>query len=238
MIGTIINYFNIILKLFNIESGPRFVWQCRRTRWFAPVVALFNLHLSCFEQTRAARASDTAIRVAGRQGVPATHQDSRLMSMSRMGWMTSAEFAEAYTRGYRNTVRFLVAAGVPAGLADDAAQAGWTRGWERLDQLKAPQSILPWVNRISLNMFCSTLRSERPTAELTDMPSRALTGPATLDVRRCLDRQSRDDRNLLLAYYLEGRSSHELGRRYGCSPGAVRVRALRAKRRFIGTLAL
>jgi RNA polymerase sigma-70 factor (ECF subfamily) len=150
--------------------------------------------------------------------------------------MTSTTFAEAYARGYHKTVRFLVATGVPVDRAHDAAQAGWARGWERLDQLKEPQSLLPWINRISLNTFRNWAREERSVSEERDVPSRERTSPATLDVQRCLGQLSRKERELLLAYYMEGYSSSDLGRRYGCSPGALRVRVFRAKKRFVGAL--
>ena len=148
-------------------------------------------------------------------------------------FMTHSDFADAYVRGYSKTVRFLLSAGVPPDAADDAAQAGWARGWEKRAQLKEPDKILGWIKRISLNEFRNALRRERATEELGDRACPATAGPDALDAQRGLDRCTPEEQELLQSYYVEGYTSRELGRRNRCSPVAIRVRVLRARRRFL-----
>jgi hypothetical protein len=44
--------------------------------------------------------------------------------------MTQEQYADAYSRGFDVTKRFLVSRGVGGDTAEVAAQAAWARGWE------------------------------------------------------------------------------------------------------------
>jgi RNA polymerase sigma factor (sigma-70 family) len=146
--------------------------------------------------------------------------------------MTRNEFANAYRRGFTSTVRFLLSTGVPADRADEIAQAGWTRGWERREQLNEPSKIVSWINTISLNLFRKRLRRQHETEELPEIASRPRDGASAIDVRKGLEQCTPQDRELLRSYYVEGFTSKELGGRKKCSAEAIRVRVLRAKRRL------
>ena len=146
--------------------------------------------------------------------------------------MTRKEFANAYRRGFSSTVRFLLSTGVPADRADEIAQAGWTRGWERRSQLKETSRIVSWINTISLNLFRKRLRRQHETEELPEVAFKPRDGASAMDVRNGLARCTPQDRELLRSYYVEGFTSRELGRRKNCSAEAIRVRVLRAKRRL------
>src|SRR4051812_44604678 len=67
--------------------------------------------------------------------------------------MTRSEYGSAYEHGFCPTVRFLVARGVPPDMAEEIAQAAWTRGWERIAQLRDQDIVRTWVNTIALNMY-------------------------------------------------------------------------------------
>ena len=142
-------------------------------------------------------------------------------------------YERAYRKNFASTLRFLMSAGVPSDEAEDIAQAGWLRGWERRKQLRDPNKVVSWINRISLNLFRNRLRRARPTSELNEIPTRPGVGTATIDLYSGLKACSREERRLLRSYYLWGYTSRELARRYQCSPEAVRVRALRAKRKVV-----
>lgn len=146
--------------------------------------------------------------------------------------MTTNDYANAYRTGFSSTVRFLLYRGVPADRADEIAQAGWTRGWERRKQLHEPRRVISWVNTISLNLFRKQLRRQRETEELPDVRIKPRVSATGMDVQRGLDRCSPEDRDLLQSYYLHGFTGEELGRKKKCSAGAIRVRVLRAKRRL------
>lgn len=146
--------------------------------------------------------------------------------------MTRSDYANAYRTGFSSTVRFLLSTGVPADRADEIAQAGWARGWERREQLDEPGRVVSWVNTISLNLFRKLLRRQRETEELPDIWSRPRVSVTDIDVRKGLERCTPEDRDLLESYYVQGFTSKELGRKKHCSAEAVRVRVLRAKRRL------
>jgi RNA polymerase sigma-70 factor (ECF subfamily) len=148
--------------------------------------------------------------------------------------MNHAEFAAAYEKGYASTVRYLRFTGVPADRADDLAQAAWVRAWERRKQLREPLRIAGWVNRIGLNLFRNELRRLQPLpyGNGVDVSCRPRVSATTIDVRRAFGRCAPEDRALLQSYYLEGYTSFELGCLIRCSPGAVRVRVLRARSRL------
>ena len=146
--------------------------------------------------------------------------------------MTRKEFANAYRAGFSSTVRFLLSTGVPSDRADEIAQAGWARGWERRQQLAEPRRIVSWVNTISLNLFRKRLRRQRETEELPDVQARSRVNVTHIDVRKGLDRCTPEVRDLLESYYVKGFTSTELGQKKKCTAEAVRVRVLRAKRRL------
>lgn len=149
--------------------------------------------------------------------------------------ISSSEFAGAYEHGYPKTVRFLLSRGLSPDLAEEIAQSGWARGWEKREQLQGVEKITAWVNQISLNMFRKQIaRSAHQTTTIP--PCRPEINSTVIDVRTALDRSSSRERELLRSYYLEGYSSDELGAREQCSPGAIRVRIMRAKHRVIENL--
>jgi RNA polymerase sigma factor (sigma-70 family) len=149
--------------------------------------------------------------------------------------ISNSEFAKAYEQGYPKTVRFLLSMGLSPDLAQETAQSGWTRGWEKRAQLESLDKITSWVNQISLNLFRNQI-AHVSYSSTTAPPSRPEIDSIVIDVRTALEKSSARERALLRAYYLEGYSSDELGAREKCSPGAIRVRVLRAKLRVIETL--
>jgi RNA polymerase sigma factor (sigma-70 family) len=149
--------------------------------------------------------------------------------------ISSSEFANAYELGYPKTVRFLLSRGLSPDLAQEMSQAGWVRGWQMRRQLHHVDKIVAWVNQISLNLFRNQLAHVAYPSTTTPQ-SRPEIDSIVIDVRTALEKSSARERDLLRSYYLEGYSSDELGAREKCSPGAIRVRVLRAKLRVIETL--
>lgn len=150
--------------------------------------------------------------------------------------MTRTDFTHAYERGYRSTVHFLLAGGVPPDEVDDIAQAAWTRGWERRIQLREPRNLERWVSRIGLNLFRNRLRSRHAQGLLVEIPCPPPAGAMRIDLERAFGRCRPTDRSLLEAYYLDGYTSDELGRHEHCRAGTVRVRVMRARRRLANAL--
>lgn len=145
--------------------------------------------------------------------------------------ISEEEFATAYRRGYQLTVRFLLGRGVPGGRAEETAQAAWARGWERRDNLRDSRVVVAWVNTIALNIFRNWYRKKKEDSELPhDVAQPSYSRSAKVDVELSLSCCSEEDRRLLREYYMEGYTSAELAKRRRCSPVAVRVRLMRARR--------
>jgi RNA polymerase sigma-70 factor (ECF subfamily) len=130
--------------------------------------------------------------------------------------------------------------------AADVAAETFAVAWRRADDMPAG-SELPWLLATARNVL---LASARADARRTDREARAYdrTGPtaaepdhaaraAELDVvLRALDRVPEPDRELLLLVAWDGLPLSQAAVVLGCSAGAVRVRWLRARRRFADAL--
>lgn len=147
--------------------------------------------------------------------------------------MNSDAFGVAYRDGVKRTVAFLRKVGVPLDLADDAAQTGWLRGWEKIDQLRDDSMIVPWVNTIALNHCRRTMRNL--SREQTWKPSyenavAVFVNCAAIDIAYLLEASKPSDRRLLEAS-LSGATNKEMARAEGVTPTAMRLRLHRARRK-------
>ena len=150
--------------------------------------------------------------------------------------MTSEEFGVAYQKHFRNTVTFLMGNGLSADAAQEMAQAAWTRGWERLSQLRDSRMLPLWLNRVALNLYRSLLRRELIYQERNvtspdrtpdqDSPERNL---AAIDAQTILRRCKVSDRRMLRDYYLKGLQVAEIAARNGWRENTARVRLFRAR---------
>ncbi len=145
--------------------------------------------------------------------------------------MTSEGYGQAYQRGYKLTVRFLLSRGVKHDHADEVAQAAWVRGWERLEQLRNESSVLTWVNTIALNVYRSLIRREFLDESLVaGFRDKTVTiDMAAMDVKTVLKMCRPSDRSLL-EESMRGVTTKEIARQKGASETAIRIRLLRARR--------
>ncbi len=146
--------------------------------------------------------------------------------------LTRSQYSVAYDNGYPLTVRFLLSRGISGESAEEAAQAAWAKGWEHRGSLRNPKRVVSWVNTIALNLFRNWFRRRESPEELPEIPTAPKITPQAIDVRRTLEQCGSRDRLLLEKHYLEGYTSKELGEKTGCTPVAVRVRLLRARRKL------
>src|SRR5262249_60184024 len=86
--------------------------------------------------------------------------------------MNCYEYGEAYEAGFDRTVRFLISKGARGDGAQEAAQAAWVRGWERLEQLRNHSRLSTWINSIAPNFYRSFLSRETMTQILPQTPGR------------------------------------------------------------------
>ncbi len=144
--------------------------------------------------------------------------------------MTREEYGAAYQKGFNLTVRFLVSRGLSYDAAQETAQAAWTKGWERLAQLRDSNMVLTWMNSIALNIHRSYIRREPLQQQLPELSTPPRVNLAGIDVRRILKTCKKNDRLVLQRHYLEGYKVQEIAQEHGWTETAVRIRLLRARR--------
>jgi RNA polymerase sigma factor (sigma-70 family) len=142
--------------------------------------------------------------------------------------MTRSEYGRAYELGFRSTVSFLASRGCPFFDAEEFAQAAWTRGWERIDQLRDRHVLGTWVNSIALNLYRRSMNSDNRTQPLDDIARHADLRDTEIDLSRLLDSCCPSDRTVLL-YYLDGLTTSEIARELGVTEIAARIRLTRAR---------
>lgn len=138
-------------------------------------------------------------------------------------------------------MRFVGSRGVYPAIAEETAQAAWTKGWQRRSQLRNPKKLLPWINTIALNLLRGRKRKESREQELVETPdlrSRQAAVSARVDAARVLRQCGATDRKLLGLHHMQGHTTAEAGRRCGLKPVAARVRLMRLRRRLREEFAL
>jgi DNA-directed RNA polymerase specialized sigma24 family protein len=143
--------------------------------------------------------------------------------------MTRQEYGQAYQEGFSVTIRFLLARGVAGDVAEECAQAAWSRGWERIHQLRDHDFLRTWVNSIALNIFRRSAQMDSRKQVLSDCAGGPEVDVAAIDLARLLDSCSESDR-VLLKHQLDGLSTCEMASAVGTSETAVRIRLMRARR--------
>jgi DNA-directed RNA polymerase specialized sigma24 family protein len=144
--------------------------------------------------------------------------------------MTGNAYGQAYQTGFERTIRFLMSRGAPRDGAQEAAQAAWARGWERLHQLRNDDMLLTWVNTIALNIYRRVIQTEeRFHHPLPELYSRLRIDTAAIDVARIL-KFCRPRERQLLELQMQGRTTGEIARDNGVTETAIRIRLMRARR--------
>ncbi len=129
--------------------------------------------------------------------------------------------------------------------SEDIAQEAFLRAWQRLPELRSPDSFLPWLRQITRNLARDHLRAQRlrqappgldvdaALAAAAD-PAPGPAGQAAADEEAAvaadvLDALPEDAREVLLLFYREGQSSRQVASLLGLSDAAVRKRLQRAR---------
>ena len=130
-------------------------------------------------------------------------------------------------------------------VAEEAVQAARPIAWRKLDSLRDPARLRPWLVSIAVNEAKQLMRKRRRRAELEVVADTSAepggvdpaTGIDTLDLDRALDRLDPDDRALLAMRYVAGFDASELSAAIGLSPSGTRTRLERLLRRLREELA-
>lgn len=119
-------------------------------------------------------------------------------------------------------------------IAADAAQAAWAIAWKRLDSLRDPARLRPWLMSVAANEARQIVRRQgrRRVREIVvdEIPGASPDASlvARLDLARALERIDPRDRTMLAMRYAVGLDSKEIAREVGMTPTAVRSRLARA----------
>jgi RNA polymerase sigma-70 factor, ECF subfamily len=111
--------------------------------------------------------------------------------------------------------------------------------------LAAQESFTPgtnfaaWMHRILRNRFISTLRKQRETTDIEDLPMSAFAVSGAHEDRmvlkelsRALGRLPSDQREALFMVVLQGLSYEEVAQATGCAVGTAKSRVFRARRQL------
>jgi len=143
--------------------------------------------------------------------------------------MTRTTYETAYREGFSLTLNLLLSRGACRDAAEEVAQAAWTRGWERLDQLLNDDLLKTWVNTIAINFYRRAMHLQGRMRPLTEMPGEAKVDLAAIDLDRLMSSCYPQERNLL-ALQLRGLTTKEMAQEIGVTETAVRIRLMRARR--------
>ena len=125
-------------------------------------------------------------------------------------------------------------------LAEDAVQAAWSIVWRKLESLREPERLRPWLMRVAVNETKKLLakRGRRARIEFAVDESRAsggidpATGTDSLDMLAALRDLDPEERTLLALRYGLGFDATELAGVLGMSPAAIRQRLKRLLHRL------
>jgi RNA polymerase sigma factor (sigma-70 family) len=121
-------------------------------------------------------------------------------------------------------------------LAQEATQAAWPIAWRKLDSIRDPARLRPWLISVAVNEARQLMRrrgrralrevaiepmaEDRHGPQVGDPAERA----AEIDLANAMARLSLDDRAMVAMRYIAGLTSSEIGTAIGMSPGGVRTR--------------
>jgi RNA polymerase sigma-70 factor (ECF subfamily) len=123
--------------------------------------------------------------------------------------------------------------------AEDLVQDAVANALAAQDSFTPGTNFAAWMHRILRNRFISTLRKQRETTDIEDLPSSAFAVGAAHEDRmvlkelsRALGRLPADQREALFMVVLQGMSYEEVAEATGCAVGTAKSRVFRARRQL------
>jgi len=128
--------------------------------------------------------------------------------------------------------------------AEDLVQDAVVNALAAHDSFTPGTNFAAWMHRILRNRFISTLRKQRDTTDIEDLPMSALAVNASHEDRmvlkelgRAIDRLPSDQREALFMVVLQGMSYEDVAEATGCAVGTAKSRVFRARRQLEISLA-
>jgi anti-anti-sigma factor len=150
--------------------------------------------------------------------------------------MTAAAYWAKYAKnGLSNTIRRLMKRGINKDEAWDLAEAAWVKGFERLSQLKHPDVLQWWVNRIAIRLSLDEF-AERNRLDQLSPEHDQLTEPTVdvrlIDLRRLLHACNSRQFQMLRRVYLDEWSIADVAKEERKSETAVTSELSRARNKL------
>lgn len=123
--------------------------------------------------------------------------------------------------------------------ADDLVQDAVANALSAQNSFTPGTNFAAWMHRILRNRFISTLRKQRETTDIDDLPMSALAVSAPHEDRLvlkelnvALGRLPADQREALFMVVLQGMSYEEVAEATNCAVGTAKSRVFRARRQL------
>lgn len=123
--------------------------------------------------------------------------------------------------------------------ADDLVQDAVANALAAQNSFTPGTNFAAWMHRILRNRFISTLRKQRETTDIDDLPMSAIAVNASHEDRmvlkelgHSLNRLPADQREALFMVVLQGLSYEEVAQATGCAVGTAKSRVFRARRQL------
>lgn len=123
--------------------------------------------------------------------------------------------------------------------AEDLVQDAVANALAAQDSFTPGTNFAAWMHRILRNRFISTLRKQRETTDIEDLPAGAFAvGPTHEDrlvlkeLGRAVNRLPVDQREALFMVVLQGMSYEDVAGTTGCAVGTAKSRVFRARRQL------
>ncbi|MCZ8148117.1 MAG: sigma-70 family RNA polymerase sigma factor [Roseomonas sp.] len=123
--------------------------------------------------------------------------------------------------------------------AEDLVQDAVANALAAQNSFTPGTNFAAWMHRILRNRFISTLRKQRETTDIEDLPEGAFAvGPTHEDrlvlkeLGRAVNRLPVDQREALFMVVLQGMSYEEVAGTTGCAVGTAKSRVFRARRQL------
>lgn len=123
--------------------------------------------------------------------------------------------------------------------AEDLVQDAVANALAAKDSFTPGTNFAAWMHRILRNRFISTLRKQRETTDIEDLPMSAFAVSGAHEDRLILKELSRalgklpsDQREALFMVVLQGLSYEDVAKATGCAVGTAKSRVFRARRQL------
>lgn len=118
----------------------------------------------------------------------------------------------------------------------DAVQETIITAWQRIGQLRNPESFPAWAARICVNRCYRIARARRQSEEQAAPGSREHRSDARLDIMNAVAALPRQMKLIVVFYYFEDWSVERIAKALGLFPGTVKSRLYHARRLLAETL--